>query len=101
MAPHRVRVDALAAQMTLGPREARHLHVLRLRVGDEVRVFDGQGQEAAATLTAPARPWRAAYSSLTRSTAAAPSEVAQMSSRCSGSETMALLSTSEAATSLR
>ena len=52
MAPHRVRVDALAPQMTLGPREARHLHVLRLRVGDPLRVFDGQGSEAAATLTA-------------------------------------------------
>ncbi|GAA5531761.1 16S rRNA (uracil(1498)-N(3))-methyltransferase [Deinococcus aluminii] len=51
MAPHRVRVDALAPQMTLGPRETRHLHVLRLREGDEVRVFDGQGAEAAATLT--------------------------------------------------
>ncbi|WP_102128027.1 16S rRNA (uracil(1498)-N(3))-methyltransferase [Deinococcus planocerae] len=51
MAPHRVRVDALAPEMTLGPREARHLHVLRLREGDPVRVFDGQGAEAGATLT--------------------------------------------------
>ncbi|MBB5233123.1 16S rRNA (uracil(1498)-N(3))-methyltransferase [Deinococcus budaensis] len=52
MAPHRVRVDALAPEMTLGPREARHLHVLRLRAGDSLRVFDGQGAEAEATLTA-------------------------------------------------
>lgn len=51
MAPHRVRVDALAPEMTLGPREARHLHVLRLREGDEVRVFDGRGEEAGATVT--------------------------------------------------
>lgn len=51
MAPHRVRVDALAPEMTLGPREARHLHVLRLREGDEVRVFDGHGEEAGATVT--------------------------------------------------
>jgi 16S rRNA (uracil1498-N3)-methyltransferase len=52
MPPHRVRVAALTPEMTLGPREARHLHVLRLRVGDSVRVFDGQGAEAGATLTA-------------------------------------------------
>lgn len=51
MTPHRVRVDTLSPEMTLGPRETRHLHVLRLREGDEVRVFDGQGAEAAATLT--------------------------------------------------
>lgn len=51
MASHRVRVDALSPEMTLGPREARHLHVLRLREGDPVRVFDGQGAEAEATLT--------------------------------------------------
>ncbi|WP_235692589.1 16S rRNA (uracil(1498)-N(3))-methyltransferase [Deinococcus aquaedulcis] len=36
--------------MVLGPGEARHLHVLRLRAGDEVRVFDGQGHEARAIL---------------------------------------------------
>lgn len=52
MAPHRVRVDALAPEMTLGPREARHLHVLRLRAGDPVRVFDGRGMEAQATVGA-------------------------------------------------
>ncbi|MBZ9711757.1 16S rRNA (uracil(1498)-N(3))-methyltransferase [Deinococcus multiflagellatus] len=47
---HRLRVTALAPTMVLGPGEARHLHVLRLRPGDEVRVFDGQGHEARATL---------------------------------------------------
>lgn len=47
---HRVRVEALADTMTLGPREARHLHVLRLRLGDAVRVFDGQGHEAVAEI---------------------------------------------------
>ncbi|MVN87416.1 16S rRNA (uracil(1498)-N(3))-methyltransferase [Deinococcus sp. HMF7620] len=47
---HRLRVPELAATMTLGPAEARHLHVLRLQAGDEVRVFDGQGHEARATL---------------------------------------------------
>ncbi|GAA5512061.1 ribosomal RNA small subunit methyltransferase E [Deinococcus carri] len=51
MAPHRVRVEALAPEMLLGPRETRHLHVLRLNPGDAVRVFDGQGAEAGATLT--------------------------------------------------
>ncbi|MDL2345919.1 16S rRNA (uracil(1498)-N(3))-methyltransferase, partial [Deinococcus sp. MIMF12] len=50
MAEHRVRVPALTPQMTLGPREARHLQVLRLRPGDPVRVFDGQGAEAGATV---------------------------------------------------
>lgn len=50
MADHRVRVPALTSRMTLGPREARHLHVLRLRPGDPVRVFDGQGAEAGATV---------------------------------------------------
>lgn len=52
MASHRVRVDALAPEMTLGPREARHLHVLRLGPGDPVRVFDGRGAEAEATVGA-------------------------------------------------
>lgn len=51
MAPHRVRVNALTPEMTLGPREARHLHVLRLREGDALRVFDGEGAEAQATLS--------------------------------------------------
>ncbi|MEF2279142.1 16S rRNA (uracil(1498)-N(3))-methyltransferase [Deinococcus sp. YIM 134068] len=50
MTAHRVRVDALTPEMTLGPREARHLHVLRLRTGDAVRVFDGRGAEAEATV---------------------------------------------------
>lgn len=47
---HRVKVPELAAQMSLGPRELRHLRVLRLRPGDALRVFDGHGAEAAATL---------------------------------------------------
>ena len=50
MTRHRVRVEALQARMPLGPMETRHLHVLRLRPGDAVRVFDGQGAEAQATV---------------------------------------------------
>lgn len=48
---HRVLVPALSATMTLGPREVRHLHVLRVQVGDMLRVFDGQGHEALAVVT--------------------------------------------------
>lgn len=48
MTAPRIRVTALTPRMDLGPREARHLHVLRLRVGDALRVFDGQGAEAEA-----------------------------------------------------
>ncbi|AIZ46622.1 16S rRNA methyltransferase [Deinococcus radiopugnans] len=48
MTAPRIRVVALTPRMDLGPREARHLHVLRLRVGDALRVFDGQGAEAEA-----------------------------------------------------
>lgn len=47
---HRVKVAALAPQMSLGPRELRHLRVLRLSEGDTVRVFDGAGGEAEATV---------------------------------------------------
>ena len=57
--------------------------------------------EIALIRTGSARPCRAAYSVLATITAAAPSEVAQMSSRCSGSATTALASTSSALTSLR
>ena len=57
--------------------------------------------EIARTRTGSARPCLRAYSIEVSTTAAAPSEVAQMSSRCSGSETTALLSTSSADTSLR
>jgi 16S rRNA (uracil1498-N3)-methyltransferase len=46
----RIRVAALTPRMDLGPREARHLHVLRLKVGDSLRVFDGQGAEAEAEI---------------------------------------------------
>lgn len=47
---HRVRVDTLQGDVVLGPREVRHLHVLRLTDGDEVRVFDGKGGEALAVI---------------------------------------------------
>ena len=47
---HRLRVEALTDTMTLGPGEARHLHVLRLSAGDAVRVFDGRGAEALAEI---------------------------------------------------
>ncbi len=50
MTDTRIRVQELTPQMTLGPREARHLHVLRLKVGDALRVFDGQGAEAGAEI---------------------------------------------------
>ena len=55
----------------------------------------------ALTRTGRSRPIFFAYSVLATTTAAAPSEVAQMSSRCSGSETTALVSTSSTLTSLR
>ena len=47
---HRVKVNALARVMPLDAQEAQHLRVLRLRPGVQVRVFDGQGGEASATL---------------------------------------------------
>jgi len=47
----RVKVDALTPTIGLGVREARHLQVLRLKTGDSLRVFDGQGNEAEATLS--------------------------------------------------
>lgn len=47
---HRVRVAALGRIMPLTPDEAQHLRVLRLRPGAQLRVFDGQGAEAAATV---------------------------------------------------
>ncbi|WP_157451882.1 16S rRNA (uracil(1498)-N(3))-methyltransferase [Deinococcus aquatilis] len=47
----RIKVDALTPTIELGLREARHLQVLRLGPGAVLRVFDGQGQEAEATLT--------------------------------------------------
>ncbi|GGK14876.1 ribosomal RNA small subunit methyltransferase E [Deinococcus malanensis] len=46
----RVRVEVLAPEMVLGPREARHLYVLRLSPGAELLVFDGQGAQAQATV---------------------------------------------------
>ena len=47
---HRVRVDTLQETLNLNPRELRHLRVLRLGVGDVVRVFDGNGSEAEARI---------------------------------------------------
>ena len=49
----------------------------------------------------PPMPSSAALASLTSTTAAPPSEVAQMSSRCSGSATTGESSTSSTVTSLR
>ncbi|SEJ67486.1 16S rRNA (uracil1498-N3)-methyltransferase [Deinococcus reticulitermitis] len=50
MGLHRVQVPGLAAELVLGPQATRHLHVLRLRPGDRVQVFDGQGGQAEATV---------------------------------------------------
>ncbi|GGJ75037.1 16S rRNA (uracil(1498)-N(3))-methyltransferase [Deinococcus aquiradiocola] len=47
---HRVKVPALARVMPLDPQESQHLRVLRLRVGAQVQVFDGEGGEARATV---------------------------------------------------
>ncbi len=47
---HRVRVADLQDHLALPPAELRHLQVLRLRPGDRVRVFDGRGGEAEATI---------------------------------------------------
>lgn len=52
MGLHRVQVGELSAEMALGPQATRHLHVLRLRPGDRVQVFDGQGEQAEATVQA-------------------------------------------------
>lgn len=47
---HRVRVAALGRIMPLTPAESQHLRVLRLQPGAQLRVFDGQGAEAYATV---------------------------------------------------
>ncbi|MGY2897087.1 16S rRNA (uracil(1498)-N(3))-methyltransferase [Deinococcus sp. UYEF24] len=47
---HRVKVASLARIMPLSVGESQHLRVLRLRPGATLRVFDGQGAEADATL---------------------------------------------------
>ncbi len=49
---HRVRVSALTPKMDVEPAELRHLQVLRLRVGDALEVFDGEGEEGRAELSA-------------------------------------------------
>ena len=48
---HRVRVARLSAKMDVEPGELRHLQVLRLRVGDVLEVFDGEGEEGRAELS--------------------------------------------------
>lgn len=40
---HRIQVGAITPQIRLGPQETHHLHVLRLREGETVQVFDGRG----------------------------------------------------------
>ncbi|WP_407539909.1 16S rRNA (uracil(1498)-N(3))-methyltransferase [Deinococcus radiomollis] len=47
---HRVKVTSLTRIMPLSVGESQHLRVLRLRPGATLRVFDGQGAEADATL---------------------------------------------------
>lgn len=41
---HRVKVETVSEQMTLSAAEVKHLHVMRLRTGDSVEVFDGRGE---------------------------------------------------------
>lgn len=48
---HRVKVEALADQMTLSAAEIKHLQVMRVRSGDSVLVFDGRGAAGEAELT--------------------------------------------------
>ncbi|HYD79693.1 MAG TPA: 16S rRNA (uracil(1498)-N(3))-methyltransferase [Paucimonas sp.] len=43
---------AIGALIELAPETAHHIHVLRLAVGDNVTLFNGQGGEYTATLTA-------------------------------------------------
>ncbi len=50
MGLHRVQVAELSGRMLLGPQETRHLHVLRLRPGELVQVFDGRGKQCSATI---------------------------------------------------
>jgi len=55
MTPRRFFVPALSAEggeVELDPDASRHAHVLRLSTGDRVRLFDGQGSEADAVVTA-------------------------------------------------
>ena len=63
--------------------------------------YDGVTVEIAATRTAPVAPRRRAYSRLDTTTAAAPSLVAQMSSRRKGSATTGDAITSSSVTALR
>jgi 16S rRNA (uracil1498-N3)-methyltransferase len=49
---HRARVEVLEGQVRLSPAESAHLRVLRAAPGDAITVFDGQGREADAVITA-------------------------------------------------
>ena len=57
--PPRLFVDqplhALLGELALPAAAARHVQVLRLQPGDELRLFDGQGGESAATIQRMAR----------------------------------------------
>jgi 16S rRNA (uracil1498-N3)-methyltransferase len=48
-------VRSAGGEVTLSDTEADHLRVLRLQVGDEVRVFDGEGHEFAARVSSADR----------------------------------------------
>lgn len=51
MAIHRIPVEQIEAQIILEPAQTRHLHVMRLQLGQTVQVFDGCGAEATAQIT--------------------------------------------------
>jgi 16S rRNA (uracil1498-N3)-methyltransferase len=55
--PRRFKVECLAAgRLTIGGSEVHHaLHVLRMKVGDSVELFDGQGNEADARIVEASR----------------------------------------------
>lgn len=50
MAIHRIPVEQIKAQIILEPAQTRHLHVMRLKLGQTVQVFDGRGTEATAQI---------------------------------------------------
>src|SRR4051794_21054758 len=72
------------------------------KFGISITVFGKRGVtvEIPRTRTGDEPPWRAAYSFELTTNAAPPSDVAQMSSRCSGDATMGDASTSPSVTSL-
>ncbi len=75
--------------------------VVKFGISITVFGYDGVTVEIAAIRTGPAAPRRCAYSRLDTTTAAAPSLVAQMSSRRSGSATTGDAMTSSSVTALR